>query len=454
MSKYRDDRDFKNEPIEWRELKEFVVDQVKRAGQRIDVDYLKDLIRDRGGNVDRVLDKLADKGYLATGRFQPPRAHRPYRPPRPRHMAGFHRGYPERGESRFEAFHRYRRKILRRIEKGFAGFRVHFTAFAAVNLLFFVIWAVTGMGHPWFLYPLGAWAIGLFNHLNPVIQKHRQRREIEALPDLTEQETRYLKRMHRARTGFAAHAVSAVSFSAYLIMINGITGGGFPWALIPAAAMGTALLLHWSAYGPKMRKMKTEILSWIASGGISRDDSAGFDADEREPPVVQEASVLHRKILRQIDEMEKDHPAIAGDMRPLLDTYFQQVRQLAAKSQEIDNLLTQLPQVELQQDRVRLKNRMAQVESDRLREEYEKSILEVDRQLASMKELSHAGEMLELRISSAVNLMKQLQLDLARVKGASITNTTSFGMLKEKSDELSRYIEDLESGYEELDSGP
>ena len=87
------------------------------------------------------------------------------------------------------------------------------------------------------------------------------------------------------------------------------------------------------------------------------------------------------------------------------------------------------------------------------KEEYEKSILEVDRQLASMKELSHNSEVLELRLSSAVNLMKQLQLDLARVKGASLSNTASFDMLKEKSDELSRYIQDLESGYDELESG-
>lgn len=461
MPSFDDDRDFKNEPVEWRELRDFVIDQVKRAGQRIDAEYLKDVIRDRGGNVDKVLDKLASKGYLASRRGRPPR---PQRPPQMRgyyHHGrrgrdGFFDDYsnrrPARAESKFAAFQVYRRKILQRIEKGFAGFRVHFTAFAAANIFLFIIWAVTGMGHPWFLYPLCIWSIGLLNHLNPVIQKYRQRREVESLPDLTEKETKYLKRMHRARTGFAAHFISAASFSGFLIMTNAITGGGFPWALIPTGAMGVALMLHWSAYGPKVRKMKRDIRGWIKGGGREGIDPADLDAADRESPVVQEASALYRRILRQIEEMEKDHPAIGGDMRPLLDTYFQQVRQLAGKSQEIDMLLSQLPQTELQQDRVRLKNRMGQVESDRLREEYEKSILEVDRQLASIKELSHNSEVLELRLTSAVNLMKQLQLDLARVKGASISNTASFGMLKEKSEELSRYIDDLETGYKELDA--
>ncbi len=459
MANFRDDRDFKNEPIEWRELKDFVVEQLKRAGQQIDAEYLKEVIRDRGGNVDKVLDKLARKGYLASGGRRAPY------PPR---MPGGHwrrwammqtdrenarERRPARQQSRFAEFQAYRNRILRKVEKGFTGFRVHFTAFAAVNFFLFIIWLLTGGGHPWFLYPLGAWGIGLLNHLNPVLQRLRQRREVEALPDLTNGETHYLERMHSARTGFAAHFVSVAGLSAYLMMINAITGGGFPWSLIPAAAMGTALVLHWSAYGPKMRKMKREIRAWIDGGGGRRIDDAVLETEERDPPVVQEASALYRKILRQIEEMEKDHPAIGSDMRPLLDTYFQQVRQLAGKSYEVETLLKQMPQVQLQQDRVRLKNRMEQVESDRLKEEYEKSILEVDRQLASMKELSHNSEVLELRLSSAVNLMKQLQLDLARVKGASLSNTASFDMLKEKSDELSRYIQDLESGYDELESG-
>ncbi len=291
------------------------------------------------------------------------------------------------------------------------------------------------------------------SHLNPVLQRFRQRREVEALPDLTNKETRYLKRMHRSRTGFAAHLVASASLSGYLMMIDVITLGTFPWALIPTAVLGLGVFLHWSAYGPKIRKIKKEIRTWIEGGGRRSVEAAEHEAGDREPPVVQEASALRRKIIRQIEEMEKDHPAIGADMRPLLDTYFQQVRQLATKSYEIETLIGQLPQIELQQDRVRLKNRMERVESDRLKEEYEKSILEVDRQLASIKELSHNSEVLELRLSSAVNLMKQLQLDLARVKGASISNTTSFSMLKDKSDELSRYIEDLESGYEELESG-
>ena len=440
------DRDFREEPIEWRELKEFVVDQVKRAGRRIDSGYVKEIIRERGGNVDRVLDKLAEKGFLAPSAPTPPG--RPSAPVR-RTVEG--RRVSAAVEGRGSSYFReYKNRIIRKVEGGFTGLRVHAAAYAGFNLMLFVIWLTTGGGHPWFLYPMGAWGIGLLNHLNPVVQRLRQRREVKALPDLSKEDTRYLKRLHRRRTGFAAHFISAASLSAFLMMVNVITGGGFPWALIPTAALSFGVFMHWSAYAPKGRRMKREIRGWIRDGGGT--EIMGPSLHDGEPEIVHQAAELRLAVLRQIEEMERDHPDIGKDVRPLLDTYFQQVSQLAKKSLDIGKLLAELPIVDLEEDRAKLKNRMDSVESDRLRQEYEKSILEVDRQLASLKELSHHGEMLDLRLSSAVNLMKQLQLDLARVKGASLTSASSFGLLKDKSTELSDYLEDLEAGYNELES--
>jgi hypothetical protein len=447
----KDNRDFREEPIEWQELKDFVVDQVRRAGQRIDTSYVKEVIRERGGNVDKVLDRLAEKGFLTPAA---PGAPRPPAPPSNRQDTP-----PSRRRRLFGYFNDYRRKLIKRAGRGLTGFRVHATAFAGVNIFLFVLWILTGAGHPWFLYPLGAWGIGLLSHLNPVVQHLRQRREVEALPDLNQQETNYVRRMHRNRTGFAAHLISTSALSAYLMMINVITPGGFLWSFIPASILAFGVVLHWSAYAPHSRKMKREIRGWIGgapSGALGVELHAARAVEERgdteEPAIVHQAAALRRTILKQIEEMEKDHPAIGGEMRPLLDTYFEQVSQLARKSFDIDSLLTGIPKSDLEQDRARLKNRMESVESDRLRKEYEKSILQVDKQLASIKELSHHSEMLDLRLTSAINLMKQLQLDLARVKGASLTNTSSVGMLKDKSDELSEYLKDLESGYNDLES--
>jgi fatty acid desaturase len=41
---------------------------------------------------------------------------------------------------------------------------MHALIWAAVNLLLFVVWLVTGAGFPWFVFPLFGWLIGLVAH--------------------------------------------------------------------------------------------------------------------------------------------------------------------------------------------------------------------------------------------------------------------------------------------------
>jgi hypothetical protein len=43
-------------------------------------------------------------------------------------------------------------------------FWVHAVLWLTVNLLLVVIWAVTGGGFPWFVFPLLGWLIGLAAH--------------------------------------------------------------------------------------------------------------------------------------------------------------------------------------------------------------------------------------------------------------------------------------------------
>ncbi|HYB35035.1 MAG TPA: 2TM domain-containing protein [Mycobacterium sp.] len=49
------------------------------------------------------------------------------------------------------------------------AFRIHAAAFVAVQVLLFAVWllvwlAAGGTAHPWFLYPLLGWGIGLAVH--------------------------------------------------------------------------------------------------------------------------------------------------------------------------------------------------------------------------------------------------------------------------------------------------
>jgi 2TM domain len=65
-----------------------------------------------------------------------------------------------------DAFEQAARKD-QRIAHARTGFWVHFGIYLAVNLMLFVIWAVTphrGEVLPWFLWPVMGWGIGIVAH--------------------------------------------------------------------------------------------------------------------------------------------------------------------------------------------------------------------------------------------------------------------------------------------------
>lgn len=69
----------------------------------------------------------------------------------------------ERAAERAEA--EYGRRRREKIDGGQrTGFRIHATAFVAVQALLVVVWALAGGGHPWFVYALVGWGVGLAVH--------------------------------------------------------------------------------------------------------------------------------------------------------------------------------------------------------------------------------------------------------------------------------------------------
>ena len=74
------------------------------------------------------------------------------------------------------------RQARKRVEEK-KGFYIHFAVYIIVNILLVIIWAVTGGGFPWFVFPLGGWGIGLLFHFLGVFIFSRQsgweRRQIE-----------------------------------------------------------------------------------------------------------------------------------------------------------------------------------------------------------------------------------------------------------------------------------
>jgi len=56
------------------------------------------------------------------------------------------------------------RRRARKTAEEKTDFYMHFGIYIAVNALIIAIWYATGMGFPWFIFPLFGWGIGLLAH--------------------------------------------------------------------------------------------------------------------------------------------------------------------------------------------------------------------------------------------------------------------------------------------------
>jgi hypothetical protein len=54
-------------------------------------------------------------------------------------------------------------KARKRVEEK-KGFISHLVVYIVVNVGLILIWAFSGRGYPWFVWPLGGWGIGLIFH--------------------------------------------------------------------------------------------------------------------------------------------------------------------------------------------------------------------------------------------------------------------------------------------------
>jgi len=350
------------------------------------------------------------------------------------------------------AFRIYKQKKLRDGKRAQTGFRGHFFPFVAVNgFLAFLYFSLTPGGHPWFLYPLFGWGIGLLSHWSTVKSAKASAREVERIEDASDEDFQVLKKFQEARGAFSAHFASNLGVSLLLLMIWVITGGGFPWPLIVIGAMAIGVFSHLGGYLGK-RSAYFDIRKSLTSGS-SKPTKKGKNTPVAEPevdPLVKKARALRDSIVSQAQGMKGGNP-FGEDMTLTLDNYVLQIGELSAIEQELARVVTSFNPKDLDVEEASLKGKIEATGSATLKQAYEKSLAEVGKQRQSFDDLAEQQEILNLRIKSALGNLQQMQVDLARIKGLSDGQKEgSFLSIKERSEELSRYIEDYREGLKEI----
>jgi hypothetical protein len=109
----------------------------------------------------------------------------------------------------------------------------------------------------------------------------------------------------------------------------------------------------------------------------------------------------------------------------------------------------------LKRDREALEAKRTGAASQALKDEYARSIAEIARQEKACTDLEDQRELLRLRLGSSANALKQLKIDMARMKALpEAGERQALEDIRKKASELSGYLTDLKTGYEETSADP
>ena len=359
-------------------------------------------------------------------------------------------------------FDKYRADLSKkagRLGKGIVGGII---SFIVVNAGLWYLNLNYSKDFPWAAIVSVFWGFGLVDSIFSAIRVSRQAREAEALPDLDDSQTKELKAIHKERDSIGKHFISTLSIPSALALVNMATDPGNPWFIIPSAILAATFVIHFITYiatAPRRGRRFFEKL------GI-RGSRKGLEEARKKRETTTTGLGAYADIYREAQDSAADiesslsssDPSAAAEMKPQLDGYLNQVLLLAKTANELDTIIGEIPMEALKKDKAAL---AAKLEGSKagMRFEYEGSIKEIEKQEESFKALAEQREVIDLRLRSSVSQLQQLKMDLARAKAADTETDTgrkesALSSIRARSEELSRYIDDLKEGNLEALADP
>lgn len=356
-------------------------------------------------------------------------------------------------------FSRYRDKIETKAAKSGAGFIGNLLSFAGVNALLWYINLNLAPGFMWAAIVSAGWGTGVVSGFFAMLRSKAKASEIDRIPELDPAALDVYKKISRVKDGMAMHFASVISVPALLFTINLLTSPGFLWAAIPSGIMALSFLGHLLSYPGTLRGLEKKL--WRMLGVDSWRELFRMGKTRRTSKAAGSYGSIYAEVSAIRDEIVRDLKAGKGssefgkDMIPTLDRYVEQVKLLSHSVNEIDGIVSTIPVAELRRDRESLEAKRAGAGSQALKDEYGRSIDEIARQEKACKDLEDQRELLRLRLGSSANALKQLKLDMARMKALpEAGERQALEDIRKKAGELAGYLDDLKAGYDESLADP
>lgn len=358
----------------------------------------------------------------------------------------------EGGQTARSAVARAAKGVRRRYESQSVSIKIHGFVFlvCSAGLVFLNLLSPV---HPWAYYPIAGWGIGFLAHLRTLLNRRRELGQLSALPPAVPDEAVAVLRQHqRSRGAWAQHLTAYLGCNAYLMGINLITSRSFLWFLIVAGAWGIGLGCHWMANSAKLGRLRERLRELGIDLGALRPAFGPAGSAEYHP--------LTDKARAMVEQMAAKYKANKGirshwnEIEPLLGTALAQIRELETKSIEFDRLTASISDSGIERDLEELKRKRSLSAAPLLRKEYDKSIAQYESHLKASSDLKQHREILDLRLASAINLVKQLEIDTVRLASLdAYEEPASLGLLRAKTDENQAFLEDFGDGMEKLGTG-
>jgi hypothetical protein len=256
---------------------------------------------------------------------------------------------------------------------------------------------------------------------------------------------------------------SGVAISAYMFLIDFLAPGR-PFAGIVAASIALPMIFHVILWRGRRRALQDK----LKSGGDDRDEILsrrqqrlsrrerlprrdGLEAERGIPPVGAEHPSLReaRAVEAEITRRVQSHAATPDELLEGVSALVSEIESLCELSVEFSRAVGAIPVAELEKDRKTLQKRQRENTSESLNGQYADALEQVERQLSGLAELENRRELLELRIRTGVNALRQINVDLVRMQGDAALGQIN-AMVRDRTNELSGYLNDLQQSYQEL----
>jgi hypothetical protein len=350
-----------------------------------------------------------------------------------------------------------------KLRKGLLGEVISFAIFNPI------LWIASSTYLPQFpfLAPLvtASWAFGVLDSILSTARAGRQAREVDALPDIDQSQFKELKEIHKARDSLGKHFIKSFTVPAMLALVNLFTNPADLWFVLPSAIFAFTFLFHAVHY---VSRIPARTGKFFASLGITRTRRGLAEAKARRAERTTSLNALgdYADVYRDAQEsaaaieraLGSANPADAAEIKPQMDGYLKQVLLLAKTANELDSIIGEIPMQDLGKDKAALRAKMG-ASTEGMRLEYESSIREIEKQEESFKALNEQREVIDLRLRSSVNQLQQLKMELARARAADTEEDSgraesALSAIRVRSEELSRYIDDLREGSLEALADP